>query len=288
MPRKTSPSDGFYDNTRHVTPRDKELLKLLAEHLVLSTSQIASLFYPSRRRAQARLRVLHQATVLSRHTWATDVGGVTDYLYSLGPLGVRIMPEAATDLDSVRRPLPRNHRDRMGRLVGSNKLDHTLGVNQFFVDLTVAARRAPGRQLHRWWSERHATAAYDRFGIHPDGHGVWQEAGRTVGFFLEHDNGTENHARVLSKFHAYTELAANGGPIYPVLLWVPSASRRDNLLERIGTIDIPVAAAVQGPDPSARIWHLAGYGGPYHLHELPSDHGPDSPVNPGRFRDTTA
>lgn len=75
----------IFDNTRHITPRDQHLLDLLAEHHVLSTRQIAALFYPSLRRAQDRLVVLHRAEVLSRHTWGTATGGATDYLYSLGP-----------------------------------------------------------------------------------------------------------------------------------------------------------------------------------------------------------
>ncbi|MEV6527906.1 replication-relaxation family protein [Longispora sp. NPDC051575] len=137
----------------------------------------------------------------------------------------------------------------------------------------------------RWWSENHTTNVYERFGIHPDAHGIWHAAGRTVGFFLEHDNGTENHARVLSKFTAYRELHHQGGPTYPVLLWVPSNGRRDNLLAALNGIDIPVAIATHGPQPAGPVWHLAGYGGPYPLHHLPSDHGPTSLSNPGRYDD---
>ena len=47
-----------------------------------------------------------------------------------------------------------------------------------------------------------ATAVFNRSQtrkaqIHPDGHGVWTAAGYTVGFFLEHDRGTEDVPRVL-------------------------------------------------------------------------------------------
>lgn len=170
----------------------------------------------------------------------------------------------------------------MSRLVSSPSLNHTVGVNQFFVDLSARARTDARCALVRWWSERRATAVYDRSGIHPDGHGIWRCGEKTVGFFLEHDNGTENHARVVSKFAAYRELAAHG-PTYPVLLWVPSRGRRDNLLASLTGVGVPAAVAIQGADPAARVWYLAGFGGPYHLHDLPSDHGPDSAINPGRF-----
>ncbi|WP_412538731.1 replication-relaxation family protein [Longispora sp. K20-0274] len=273
----------IFDYTRLIAPRDQLLLDLLAEHHVLSTRQIAVLVYPSLRRARDRLAVLHRAEVLSRHAWTRATGGITEYLYSLGPLGARLRPNVSFGFDRRRRVSPRDHLEHMTRLVSGPTLAHTVGANQFFVDLSARARTLAGCALTRWWSERHATFVFGRSGIHPDGHGVWRCGGKTVGFFLEHDNGTENHARVVSKFAAYRELAEHG-PTYPVLLWVPSPSRRDNLLASLTGVGVPVAVAVHGGDPAARVWYLAGIGGPYHLHDLPSDHGPDSANARGRIR----
>jgi hypothetical protein len=140
----------------------------------------------------------------------------------------------------------------------------------------------------RWWSEQHATNVYTQAGIRPDGHGVWTRHGHTVGFFLEHDNGTENLARVVAKLRGYERLAAFG-PRYPVLLWVPSARREAHLLDVLAglrTADPVVATAVHGPDPAGRIWALAA--DPTrrrHLHELPSDHGPVGAINPNPLTD---
>jgi hypothetical protein len=100
-------------------------------------------------------------------------------------------------------------------------------VNEFFVRLRSAARSRPGAQLDRWWSERAATRAFT--GIRPDGHGIWTARGTSVGGFLECDLGSENLSRLVAKRPGYARLAAGGGPSYPVLFWLPSRARENNL-----------------------------------------------------------
>jgi hypothetical protein len=75
-----------------------------------------------------------------------------------------------------------------------------------------------------------------------------------------------------------------------VLLWVPGRDREVNLLRVLAGIDtaMPIATAVHSPDPAGRVWILAadlpsGPGRRYRLHELPSDHGPHTATNPGRY-----
>ncbi|WP_205752498.1 replication-relaxation family protein [Cryptosporangium phraense] len=179
-----------------------------------------------------------------------------------------------------------------GSVAGSRQLRHLLGVNQFFADLIGHARTHPGVRLNRWWSEQHATDVHDLAGIRPDGHGVWTADGRTVGFFLEHDNGTEPLSVVRRKLGAYTRLA-NGGPRYPVLFRVPSAAREANLLDALADerpTPMPVATSTHDRHPAEQSWLLAA--NPHHrwaLHELPSDHGPvGSVLNQGRYADTEA
>ncbi|MGY0234079.1 replication-relaxation family protein [Longispora urticae] len=259
-----------------------QLLDWLAEHHVLTARQVATALFDSRRSAQQRLTILHRLDLLSRHAWSSASGGAGDYLYSLGPLGARLR-STPYELDNPRRPSPRSHLERVTRLVSSPKLWHTIGVNQFFIDLIGHSRAHPGSRLERWWSEHHATSVQSAAGIRPDGHGVWTADGRTVGFWLEHDNGTEPHSRIMAKFEPYRQLLRRG-PNYPVLLWVPSVGRRDNLLSTVGRrAGVPVAIGVHGDDPAGRTWHLAGTDVVCALHELASDHGPDSATNPGRF-----
>ncbi|MCX4387317.1 replication-relaxation family protein [Micromonospora peucetia] len=269
---------------RRLTLRDRQLLGWLAEHYLLSTDQIAQALFPSRRAALLRLAALHSIGAVTRFVDVTT--GTSQYLYALGPLGAVVHPTAYTDPDRPSTRPPRSSIERTERIVGSHKLRHLLGVNQFFVDLHAYTRPDPNAQLARWWSEQHATAAFAAADIRPDAHGVWTAAGRTVGFFLEHDNNTENLGRVLRKLRAYERLA-EFGPRYPVLLRVRSRRREANLLRALAGVPtaMPVATGVHDEHPAGPAWTLTTDPGLRRwLHELPSDHGPDNPAtNPHRF-----
>ena len=89
--------------------------------------------------------------------------------------------------------------ERARRIIASATAAHLLGVNQFFIDLHAAQPRptpaAPGcARLVRWWSEQHATDDYAQPTSTPTGTASGTPAGATVGFFLEHDRGTEDLA----------------------------------------------------------------------------------------------
>ena len=274
------------DRLRRLTTRDRHLLAWLAEHYVLSADQITQALFPSRRSARLRLAALHGLEVVSRFVDVTT--GNRQYLYTLGPLGVVVCPTTYNDPDRPDARTPRSSVERTERIVGSRKLAHLLGTNQLFIDLIGYTRTVPAARLARWWSEQHATAAYAIAGIRPDGHGIWSAAGRQVGFFVEHDNGTERLPVVLRKLRAYEQLAAFG-PRYPVLLRVPGHRREQHLLDALAGVPtaMPVATGVHGEHPAGPVWTLAGEPGSRRwLHELPSDHGPDNPAtNPHRYTD---
>jgi hypothetical protein len=271
-----TPPDPLRD-LRHLTPRDRLLLSWLAEHHVLTTGQIAVALFPSLRAAQKRLTLLHRIGAVARFEWArTDDDIGFGLRYTLGPLGDLIHPggRGRRSLLAWRAELARNP-----------KLNHLLGVNGFFTSLHGHARTHPRERLLRWWGETRATGVYALAGIHPDGHGIWQADGRTVGFFVEHDRGTENIRVVLAKLPGYQRLAV-AGPRYPVLLHVPDPSREASLQRALADLrpTIPVATAVHGPNPAEPVWTLAGAGGPrLRLHQLPSSHGPEGISNPHRF-----
>jgi hypothetical protein len=136
----------------------------------------------------------------------------------------------------------------------------------------------------RWWSERDTARRYHQR-IHPDGHALWHADGTTIGIFLEFDTGTEDLTRLVRKIDAYDQLAADGGPAYPVLFWLHSPTRElhlhDALHARARRSAAPAATAVRGTrGPADAVWTLDGQ----HrlpLIELPFDHGdPDSMYNP--------
>jgi hypothetical protein len=274
---------------RRITPRDRLLMSWLAEHYLLSTDQVQRALFDARRTAQQRLTILYREHVLHRFAWsAADGTPETSFLYTLGPVGLRRHPTAYSDPDNLGLKAPRSSIDRAERIVNSPRLYHLLGVNQFFIDLHAQTRTEPGGRLLRWWSEQHATAAYSatkhtsegtaKIGVYPDGHGIWHAQGRTVGFFVEHDRDTENLARVVAKLRGYENLARYGATRFPVLLWVPDQRRETSLLRVLHDVPtrMPVAVAVHSNNPAGPVWALTC--DPFrrrHLHELPSDPGPD-------------
>jgi hypothetical protein len=268
--------------TARLTPRDRTILSWLAEHYLLSADQITQAVFPSPAMARLRLKHLHHIEAVNRFVDVTT--GSRQYLYALGPLGQVVNPTRYHDPDRPDAPAARTSIERTERIVGSRKLAHLLGVNQFFVDLIASARTIDGAGLLRWWSEQHTTAAYAGFaGIRPDGHGIWRLGERTVGFWLEHDRGTEQLRTVLDKLTAYARLADAGGPRYPVLLHVPGRTREEHLLDALAHLrpSMPVATAVHADHPAGLAWTLAGDRSRQRrwLHELPSDHGHLDPVN---------
>ena len=282
------------DRLRRLTVRDHQLLRWLAEHYVLSTGQVAAALFPSVRAARLRLAQLHQIEAVSRFVDVTTGSG--QYLYTLGPLGAVVHPTQFNDPNHAGARAPRTSIDRTERIIGSRRLAHLLGTNQLFIDLIGYARTHEHAQLARWWSEQHTTAAYaaasyaagSATGIQPDGHGIWHTDGRTVGFFLEHDNGTEPLATVLRKLRGYEQLAIYG-PRYPVLLRVPGRRREQHLLDALAGVPtaMPVATGIHGEHPAGPAWTLTTDPAKRRrLHQLPSDHGPDNPAtNLQRFTD---
>src|SRR5690348_3714688 len=258
------------------TPRDRSLLALLDEHQVLTTDQVHRLHYQAVRTCQIRLRELYALGLLDRFRFARLYGGSEPWHWVLGWHGARFMAGATG------RPAPtvRAHRDQVIRLTARARLPHLLATNEFFVRLAHTARLDPRVQLDRWWSERTATARYMR--IRPDGHGLWTARGRTVGWFLETDMGTESLPRLLAKLAAYEQLSAAGGPTYPVLFWLPGAARESHLQQALRRIlpEVPVATATHDTDPAGPVWLPADGWQRVPLHELPSDHGPNSAGNP--------
>jgi hypothetical protein len=281
MPRKPDDPLAFL---RRLTPRDKQLLAWLADHQTLTTKQIGAALFSSLRSAQRRLLTLHGVRLVDRFTFARPADN-GEMRYTLGPLGAQFQTgETSRTLLSRQLALARNPR-----------LDHLLAVNGFFTDLASHARTHPETDLRRWWSEKQATNVYSLAGIRPDGHGIWHADGVTVGFFLEHDRGTEDHHRLLRKLVGYQRLAGRG-PRYPILFHLPNHQREANLHAHLAELPtrtgtaIVIATAVHGVEPADAVWWLAGHHQPdrrLRLHELPSHHGPIGIDNPHRYTDPT-
>ena len=112
---------------------------------------------------------------------------------------------------------------RQRRLRGT--LAHTLGANDIFVELAVAAerrRRLGGTdELAEWRS----AAACERGRCKPDGYGCYVRHGLKYGLFLEYDRGTESRRQYAGKFRAYYRYRDSGQAErdydgFPTLLYI--------------------------------------------------------------------
>jgi hypothetical protein len=149
--------------------------------------------------------------------------------------GHHVLGHAGAELIAATRdqppPRPSDTARRIRRIATHRTLAHRLGVNQFFTDLAAHARTHPDAALDRWWSEARC-AAPGAFAaglispIRPDGHGIYREGNRRLGFYLEYDTGGEDHRILLAKLDGYNDHVAKGGPRWPILFWAPHARPR--------------------------------------------------------------
>ncbi|HLL66473.1 MAG TPA: replication-relaxation family protein [Micromonosporaceae bacterium] len=264
----------------HLTARDLLIADWLDQHGVLTTAQISQAHFSNITTASHRLAKLRAIGLLDRFHRPLPGGGFGPWHWVIGALGAQLIAAAR----ETTPPTPRQLAQRHARLAASLHLPHRLGANQFFIDLHTHARQTPGARLVRWWSERDTARRYHQR-IHPDGHALWRTNGTTIGVFLEFDTGTEDLTRLTRKLHAYDQLAADGGPTYPVLFWLHSPTREqhlhDVLDQRRRSGAAPAATAVRGAHgPAETVWTLDGH----HrltLTQLPFHHGePDSMYNP--------
>ena len=82
-------------------------------------------------------------------------------------------------------------------------LRHTRGVDTFFVELAMLARRARDRGGDDALLEWRNAAACARGAVRPDGYGIYRHNGHHYGFFLEYDLATATGRDYRAKFAAY-------------------------------------------------------------------------------------
>ncbi|MGW9205661.1 replication-relaxation family protein [Embleya sp. NPDC055664] len=264
-PRAAASAEHLAFLAHRLTPRDRWLARMLFEHTVLTTHQIAQLAWGGLRGANLRLLNLYRWRVVDRFQPRLDVGTAPMH-YVLDVAGAAILAYEE-DLEPSR--LKFRHDQVMGH-AHSLRLAHTVGTNGFFTPMIETARRSesPGR-LSAWWSE---TTCFEYFGEHvrPDAYGRWRQLGGDMEWFLEFDTGTERPARRLaSKINGYAKLATITGITTPVLIWTPTVSRESALrhalvdilsllaepdLVPLATATIEQATSANAKDPSEAEW----------------------------------
>jgi hypothetical protein len=233
-----------------LTERDRLLCRLLDDHRVLTTAQVADVGFSGKRRTRMRLSELYALDILDRfrpRAW----GNPSPFHWVLGPLGAALIAvETGLDLADLswRRSLVHD-------LVASQRLAHLVGLNGFFCSLLGSARTRPGCRLDEWWSERRCAREWGEV-VRPDGYGIWSEADTSLPFLLEYDNGTERLERLAAKLDGYAGLAAAAGHPNWVLFSFPSPRRERDARRVLAQCGVPVATASREPGtaPDAAIW----------------------------------
>jgi Replication-relaxation len=238
---------------RRLTSRDRLILRVLADHQVLTTDQIAGLAFGSLRGAQQRLATLARLGAVGRFRRNLPTGS-EPWKYYLAPAGAALVAAER----GQPTPAPRKVQARALALAASQRLGHLLGVNGFFASLAAAARASGGAcVLAEWWPEQHCAAEYGDI-VRPDGYGAWACGDRATGFFLEYDNGTETTARAAGKLAQYADLAAAEAAPVLVLFWLPAPAREAALrpaLERAATGAVTAATATPAlGQPAGPVW----------------------------------
>jgi hypothetical protein len=233
-----------------LTERDRLLCRLLDDHRVLTTAQVADVGFTGERRARMRLSELYALDILDRfrpHAW----GNPSPFHWVLGPLGAALIAaERGVDVADLswRRGLVHD-------LAASQRLAHLVGLNGFFTILLRSARTRPGCWLDEWWSERRCAREWGEV-VRPDGYGIWTEANTSLPFLLEYDNGTERLERLAGKLGGYARLAAAAGHPNWVLFTFPTPRREHDARRVLAQCGVPVATASRsaGTAPDAAIW----------------------------------
>ncbi|QNP75005.1 replication-relaxation family protein [Streptomyces roseirectus] len=230
--------------SERLTERDRWIARMLHEHRVLTTAQLAEIAFTSARAANQRLLQLHKWRLVDRFQPFLTYGSAPMH-YVLDVAGAAVLAyEDGLD------PRDLNYRhDRALGIAHSLHLAHTVGTNAFFTHLIAASRRpdATGR-LTAWWSEARCRRHFGDIVI-PDGYGRWQEGDTVLEWFLEYDLATERPDRVAAKLPRYHRLAATTGITTPILVHLPTTRRearvRHALVSALATLTdsalVPVA-----------------------------------------------
>ncbi|MEU7691069.1 replication-relaxation family protein [Microbispora hainanensis] len=248
-----------------LTSRDRELLRMVRDQRVLTSTQIAQIAFDTDDAARKRLLALNHMGVLDRFRPNLPPGmGTAPYHYVLGPAGAAVLASE----DGVDPSTSGYRRERVLSIAYSQRLAHTVGTNGFGAELRAFARRYEDAELLDWWPEdRCATIWGDT--VRPDAYGRWRQGEHTVDFFLEYDTGSEPLDRVVRKLDGYAALSKATRVITPVLFWVQGERREVNLRRKLVQHPANAYVPIATGNPSVLVGPLDD--GPAGEKWLPSD-----------------
>ena len=238
----------------HLTDRDRELVRLVARHRVLTTDQLAALRFGNLTTARHRLSGLVRLGLLRRFRPRREAGSAP-WHYVLGPIGAALLGQEDRE---EKKWLPQVRADRQLALERSQRLGHMTGTSWFFVALARHARQHGGGELQSWLSEQEVTermylSTWDaEHSPHPDGLGIWAEGDRDICFLLEYDTGTEHLPQLADKLPGYAENARHQLVFKAPLLFCFLSPRREQtarkaLAATAASLSLQIATAALDP-----------------------------------------
>lgn len=251
-PARRTSDDIRWSVSQRLTDRDRALLHDVDRFRVLTTPQVARLYFDSLKRASARLLQLHELKLLDRFRPRREPWGAHPWHWVLGPMGAAIL--AGERDEDPERASRRWRGERTLAYATGQRLAHLVGINDFRVDLVAHARHNEACLLD-WQTEAEATKWADGT-VRPDGWGVWEENGRQVEFFLEYDRGTEALSRLVDKLLGYERFEEKRGVTAWVLFAFVSPRRESTARVALSCATVPLAtvALVDGIGPHDAVW----------------------------------
>ncbi|MBS2545521.1 replication-relaxation family protein [Catenulispora sp. NL8] len=232
----TTTSSGAADR---ITARDARMLRLIAEHRVLTSSQLTTAFFNHSSKARLRIGILREAELIEtfRPPGGDSVLHCVATAKALKLLGVSrsAMPPAGKTQAATAAALRPD-------------LGHLRGVNEFFCQLIARSRRIRGAALEEWRSEW-TTAALFPARVRPDGFARWRVGEQWCEFFFEYDTGSEPLHRLVAKLNGYDDLMHTADTCCPVLFWLPNARREQHVHQALGAANAEVPFATAAGDP---------------------------------------
>jgi len=221
-------AERVFELARHLTERDREIVRVLFEQQVLTTDQLTLLFFSSRRRAQDRLLFLYRYRVLDRFYPPARFGsGKPQAHWLLDEAGAILV---AAQLGVERKKLGWQPRDDWG---SHPQLAHRLETNRFVTDL-IAATLVERSLGVTWWVGPREAARRLNVDEHlpsprPDGAFEVVCPAGSIECYLEWDRGTETRERLHDKLLAYLQMHElwdyKQWPPLNLLFVVPGAGR---------------------------------------------------------------
>lgn len=221
-------AERVFELARHLTERDREIATALLEQQVLTTDQLALLFFSSKRRAQDRLLFLYRHRVVDRFYPPAPFGlGKPQAHWLLDEAGAIL---AAARLGVERKKLGWQRRDDWG---SHPQLAHRLETNRFVTDLIAATLTDPALGVTWWAGPAQAARSFD---VHqhlpsprPDAGFELSCPAGSIECYLEWDRATETKQRLHDKLRAYLQVHEvweySEWPPLNLLAVVPTAAR---------------------------------------------------------------